>query len=63
MNKYSPDLYHVILFDRFGGKVDVMIAGNYIQGKQIGDDIVNECCEVTSYVVARIIFNSLIRKW
>lgn len=65
MNKYEPGFYHVVLFDRFGGKVDTLYAENHIQGIQIGEDVMEEePCNVNSFVVMRVNYNSLMkREW
>lgn len=51
-----------MLFDKFGGKVDTMLAGGYIQAQKIGCDILEEePCNVNSFIVTHILYNSLMK--
>jgi|GEM_PF-4377720 len=60
MNKYEPGLYQVLLFDRFGGKVDTMLASGFIQGQKIGKDILEEePCLINSFIIVKVLYNSL----
>ena len=62
MNKYETDLYQIIFFDRYGSKNGEMMFGtNAIQSDRIGRDVKREECDVNSYVVLRVIQNSLDR--
>ena len=60
MNKYEPGLYQILLFDRYGSKVDTMIASGVIQAQRIGEDILEEePCLINSFTVMHVLYNSL----
>ena len=60
MNKYEPGLYQVLLVDRYGSKVDTMVASGLIQAQRIGRDIIEEePCIINSFTVMHVLHNSL----
>ena len=59
MAKYAPGAYHVILFDRFGGRKDVIQAKSLLDGQRIGNQQLKDNDVYGSFVVLRVVYNSL----
>lgn len=60
MSKYDTGSYHVVLFDRYGSKLDTLTGFSSLTvAESIGQMAVDEQHDVVSYVVTRILKNSL----
>jgi len=60
-SKYEPGSLYLILFDRFGGRIEnrQLDSGNYVEAQKEGREAV-ENGEANSFAIARILFNSLV---
>lgn len=59
-NLYSQGNYLVRFFDRYGSRCgDDLQATHFIQAERIGRDVKDDECQVNSFVILRVLFNSL----
>ena len=60
MNKYERNIYQIHFFDKYGSKVPpIMFASGYIQAETIAEDVKDEECSTSSYVIMHVLKNSL----